>query len=291
MATLLERIQQTAGTPQPEQRGIEKILRERGGRAVQARGPAASRLGEQAALTAGRQALREQTFAERLGEVQARGREQALVEQQALAERRLGQEEELAQERLAAEAAAARAGVTAAEEEARLRRIAKGEATTADINAQAEQRLRDLASARNIQMDDLFAQFEASNLELADRKDAAQLEQMAFNLAMQDKKYLDELDKIGQQRTLENDLSYDEELQRISMEANLDQLMDDIGFQSSRKVADRDYQRQLAQIDIDTAIEIARASARDAATRAKWQAAGQLGAIGAQQLVTEEEGK
>jgi hypothetical protein len=291
MASLLERIQQVgAEGPQPQQKGIEKVLRQRGGRATRRRGPAATAVGEQAAIGAGREALREQSFAERVAGVQARGREVALAEEQAAAERQLARQRQTQQEQLASEAALTREGIRAGEEEARLRREAGTGAQIRNLNTRAEQTLRDLASQRNIQMDDIFAQFEASSAELEDRRDAAAMEQQAFLLAMQDRKYLEELDRIGKQRQLENDIAFDNEMQRIVMGENMDSLIKELKFKTGRAAKQRDFANQLAQIDIDSAIDLSRAAIRDEATRTKWQAAGTLGGIAAGEIAKGEEG-
>jgi hypothetical protein len=277
MASLLERIEQLgAGGAQPQQRGIERVLRQKGGRARQRTGPAATTLGEQAAITAGQQALREQTFAERLAGVQTRGREQALTEQQELQQRGLRQQEQLAQERLAAEAAVTREGLRAGEEEARLRGRTAEERKIREINVQAEQRLRDLTSQRNLKLDDIFAQYEFDTAELEDRRDGAQLEQQAFLLAMQDRKYLEELDRIGQERQLQNDIEFDREMQRIIYGDSLDGLLKEMDFKAGRNAKNREYTQQLSQIDFETAVALSRAAIRDDAERTKWESIGNI---------------
>lgn len=277
MASILQRIEQLGGGgAQPQQRGIEKILQQKGGKATTRKGPAASTLGEQAAIGAGGQALREQTFAERLGGAQARGKETALAEQQALQQRALSQQGQLAQEGLAAAAATTREDIRAREEAARTRIRSAEERQIRQTNVLAEQRLRDLASQRNISLDDIFAQSEFDTADLEDRRDAAQLEQQAFLLAMQDNKYLKELENIGQERQLGNDIEFDREVQRTVMGENLDGLLKDLNFKTGRNVKQREFQEQLGQINIDMAINIAQATIRDQAERTKWEAAGKV---------------
>lgn len=277
MASLLQRIEQIgAGGAQPQQRGIEKVLRQKTGKAKKRKGPAATGIGEQVAIGAGREAIREQTFAERLSGVQARGKEQALEEQRLLQERALRQQEELTQQQLAAEAAMKREGIRAGEEEARLKAKSAEERKIKEINTVAEQRLRDLTSQRNLKLDDIFAQYQFDTAELEDRRDASQLEQQVFLLAMQDKKYLEELDQIGRTRQLQNDIEFDKEMQRIIMGDSLDGLLKELEFKAGRAADQREFQRQLSQIDIDSAIALSKAAIQSSMERQKWTAFGDI---------------
>jgi hypothetical protein len=290
MASLLERIEQIgADAPQPQQKGIEQVLRQKTGKARRRKGPAASGLQEQQAITAGRQAIKEQTFADRLADVQFRSKEQALAEQQALQEQQAKQQQEIAQQRLSAEAAMTREGIRAGEEEAQIKREASTKSKTKDLNVKAESQLRDMASQRGVQLDNLFAQYQFDTADLEDRQDAAQLEQQAFMLAMQDRKYLEELDRIGKERQLQNDMRFSEELNSIVMEQNLNNLLDNLNFKVGRDVKARDFNEQLGQINIDMAIDIAKASTRDAMERQKWEAIGQLGGMAAESFLGGEE--
>lgn len=277
MASLLDRIQQLNTTsPQPQQQGIEQILRQKGGKIAPKSGPSSSNLGEQAAIGAGRSALGEQTFAERLSNVQARGKEQALAEQQQLAQQQLSQQEQLSQQQLAAEVAGRRSEIQAEQDLAANKRIASSDKQIKQINATAEQRLRDLASQRNMQLDDIFAQYEFDTEELENRRDVADLEQKAFLMAMQDKKYLDELNIIGKQRQLQNDINFDKEMQRLIMGDNLNGLLEELDFKADRNATQRQYTQELARMDFETAIALSRAAIRDEAERSKYEAAGNI---------------
>ena len=94
MASLLDRIREIGTTPQPAQRGIERVLRQKTGRAAPAVGPAGSTIQEQAAIGATQEALREQTIESRIAGLQLQGREQALTEQQRIQEQQLRQQRE-----------------------------------------------------------------------------------------------------------------------------------------------------------------------------------------------------
>ena len=140
------------------------------------------------------------------------------------------------------------------------------------INSQAEAQLRALSAQGRMDADDLFADFKRSTQELEFRQDAAQLEQLGTLLALQDRKYVDELNRIGERRKLYDQANWAKEKARIIYGETLDGLMRDLNFQRGEDVSNRDYQRQLAQVDIDTAIAMANAAMRDEASRAMWEA-------------------
>lgn len=292
MASLLDRIQQVGQQGvQPSQAGIEKIVRERGGKAKATTGPAATGLAEQAAITAGKQALQEQSFAERLQAAQLRGQEQAAGEELALGQQKLAQQRQMTEQQMAAQAAGRREELAAGEEEAR-QRLQAGEARNIQaINAKAEQSLRDLAASRNIALDDIFSQFEASALELEDRRDAAQLEQLAFQMAMQDKAYLQELENVGRTRQLQNDLAMEEEMLRLTFGSNMASMLSEREFQAGYNADQRQFSKDLAQINIDMAIDLAKAATRDEQLRQQYQAIGTAGAETIKFLAKDKDGQ
>lgn len=275
MASLLERIQNIGQQgPQPAQKGIEEVLRQRSGKARARTGPGASTIGEQAAIGAGRAAIGEQSFAERLQDVQARGREQALTESLQMQEDKLRQQQEMEQQRLSAEAAMTREGIRAGEEEARIKREGTQQQQIKKMNAQSEQKLRDLASQKNTTLDNIFADYEFDTADLEDRRDGAELEQLGFLLALQDRKYLDSLEQIGVEQKLYTDMAFDRESQRLVLGEGMSELLTELGFRAEMDARDRDFQEQLGRIDIDTAIAIMQQGVSDFNERSKWEAIG-----------------
>lgn len=277
MASLLDRIKDIGQTPQPQQAGIQKLLEAKTGKAVTPTGPAATSLAEQAALGATRQAVREQTFSERMQQFEQSRQEKALAQQQKQQEEALRKQEELKQQQMATETAIRREELTAAREMGITSREAGADRQIKAINNQADQRLRDLASQRNLQLDNIFSQFQFDSAELEDRRDAAQLEQQAFLLSMNDKQYLTELENIGRERQLLTDQGMREEMQRIVMGDNMDAMLDDLNFRRDRAATRRQFSQDLAQIDIDSAMDITRAAIKDDANRRMWESAGTIG--------------
>ena len=241
---------------QPQQKGIEKLLKAKGGKAGAVTSPAQSSLGEGAAISQTQQAGREQTFAERLQQTKIAGAQKGLADQTALGKQKLGQQGEMFQQKLAVDAETRRAEIENRERESRLARESKRQTTTAKLNNTAELQLRDLASTRNTTVDNIFAEYESSTAELEDRKDAAKLEELSFNLALQDRKYTRQLEKIGIQRNLSDSLAHDTETQNLVFGHALSSTLTDLGFKTREDAKDRAFQEQLANINIDAALAI-----------------------------------
>ena len=273
--SLLDRLQQLgADGVQPQQRGIEKLLKAKSGKAGPSRGPKSSMLGEQAAITATTQAGKEQTFAERLQAAQLGGQETAAQDAISLAEKGLSQEEQMAQDRLRANASETRMGLEAQGEEAKMRREAGEEQSTKAINSKAESALADMASQAGIQKDNLFTQFKFDSAELEDREDASALEQTAFILALQDKKYLDGIKKAGKEQQMELDQKFELETARLILGDNFSAYIMDRNFNIKRDADNRWRQTELAKVDISTAIAMGNQLIKDGATKVMWESVG-----------------
>ena len=278
MKTILDRIQGLgAGGPGASQRGIEDIMRQKSGKAGgTGSSPKSSALGEGAGIGAAGQAIKEQSFAERMQGVQARGKETALKEQQDLQQQQLEQQQQMQQQQLASQAAIARQGIEASESESRAKRASGEGLTIAKLNAASEQTLRDLATTKGIKVDNLFSEYKFSNLELEDRKDKAALEQRAHLLAMQDKDYMEELTRIGIERQLSDKVSWQRELARITLGDQLSNVISDLKFKADANATERQRREELASINIDMALQMASAAIKDENTRAQWEAGGQV---------------
>lgn len=89
-------------------------------------------------------------------------------------------------------------------------------------------------------------------------KDRARLEQASFLLAMQDKKYTDELQEIGRRRRLDDSAAFQQEMEQMAFGDNLDLLKTKLGNENVLAASDREYKKALSQLSIDDALEIAR---------------------------------
>jgi hypothetical protein len=266
--SLLDRIRNIK--PQPQQKGIEKLLAAKKGKvpAVSA-GPRQTALGEQAAIAATKTAMDEQTFKERLQQTRFKGQQQAAAQQHKMQKQQIAQQEELAQQRMRAQGFETSARIEAEADARRAKRRSATKINRNKINNAAEMRIRDLATTRETTLDNIFSQFESSQDELQFHKDKARIEEVSFNLMLQDKKYARELEKIGKTRNFNDRVTYQNEMNQLVFGQNLNNLLSEMGFNRTQNAKRREYQEELAKINIDMAIEVANQVANDNNTRAQ----------------------
>lgn len=136
-------------------------------------------------------------------------------------------------------------------------KLGASEAANLDrLTTNYQRALDDLASERGIASEDLFAQFRQGHQELAFRKDAAQLDQLAHQLALADKKYVAELQRVGQERRLGNALAFRAESLRLMLGDELADLMTKLNFQVDLNADQRAFDEQMAAMDADAAAAI-----------------------------------
>lgn len=286
MATLFETLQQrmaqpTTPTAEPEQAGVQKLLRAKAGKAGGAAGPAASNLAEQATLATGAQATQQQAVS---GAMAGQALAQQAAAQQAgttQAQRELAARGRMAGAELLTKGTQARENLAGNEERASAVREAQAAQKIAVLNSQALQDLRKRTTDRGISLDNIFSQFKQSNQELEFRKDAAELEQLGFQMAMSDKAYLDELDRIGKERQMESTVGFNEEMNRVVLGENLNATLDDLNFKTAFNAQQRDWEKTLTNMGIDAKLELARAMIDDSNKQAMWNGVGNLAGEGA----------
>lgn len=274
MATLFDKLssQQPAQLPVNNQSKIEQLLAAKSGKLGAAPAVASSNIGEQAVNDQANAALKQGAMTGALQGAAQNVQRQGLEQQISQAGAEQQQQYNLQKQNMTADQGrnlkqlAGQESMQLQELDAAKQRKLKG------ISAQAESQLRALSAQGQMEVDDIFADFARSNQELAFRKDAAQLEQLGTLLALQDRKYIDELNRIGEQRRLYDRVNWDKEKSRIIYGENLNNLMNELQFKRGEDIANRDYQRQLAALDIDTAIAMAQATMRDEAQRQMWEA-------------------
>lgn len=275
MASILDRINKIGGQPTSNQSQIENtLLTGRTGKAGAKRGPRSSRLGESAAIQASNQALAEETISSRLAGLQDQEKSRQMQEGLRLQQEQLDSQSRIfdaQQAGIESEGALQRASQ---EELSGIQRDSSARSRLADINAKAQAQLTELSAQRDVSLDNLFSEFEYENKKLADRKDASRLEQAGFLLALQDRAYLAEVDRIGKMRNLTDSQAFDEEMTRIVMGDQLKSIIEQMDFDIEQDALSRERQAELAQIDIDSAIAVAQAEISASNQRAMWTGAG-----------------
>jgi hypothetical protein len=107
-------------------------------------------------------------------------------------------------------------------------------------------------------------------------KKAAQLEQLASNLALKDRKYTDTLQREGRRRRLDNSLQFKRELTRSILGDNEMLLKKYLGNKDILEANDREFKRAMGRMDINAALEMARNAAKAQQTQQMYSGAGQI---------------
>lgn len=154
----------------------------------------------------------------------------------------------------------------------------------AGIQAEEEAGRTDISQKRKaadlqmtIETNQALQQLNQANQKLDFEKDQARLEQLAKGLALQDKKYTDELSREGARQRLDQGLNFDLAYQRAVLGTDLDLLKQSLRDQSLANAKKRDIVAIQAAIDLDSAIQIAQGEMNRQAIASKWSGIGELG--------------
>jgi hypothetical protein len=236
------------------------------GRAQQEQGPAASGLGAQIAqqqAQAAQQALssEQQAAQQELATQQQLQAEAAKTQERGL---EMGRETALAdisaQQRMAGETREAREAQASAALAAQASMFA--ERVT---NTYAET-LKDLVSARGITEQDIFQEYSQAMDALEADKAAAELEQLGHLLAFSDKQYVDSIQRIAREQGMRDELEFKKQSQEIIMAAELSILGDKLNFERALNADDREFRREMAKMDLDSALRLAEIATKEANT-------------------------
>lgn len=145
------------------------------------------------------------------------------------------------------------------------------------LNNQSSQALNQLATQRNLELTNIWGNFERSNKDLEDREDAADLEQLAFLTRLTDKQYLDTITRIGKSRQLEDELKFKEEAARMSFGNKQDLLRKNIDWMEAFNKGARSFAEEMNSMEIDQAMEIAEATAQQNAIQSVFKGAIMIG--------------
>ena len=276
-------------TPAPQQKQAEQVLKAKKGKATVASGPSGSSLAENQVLAqAG--AAQEQLRVQGVDAASAIDAQADQVEtQKRLATQELDNKEQNFNRNLANQTTDTRESVESREEQVLSSLSAAEMRKTNEINNLADNQLKTLASQRQLALDDIFSSFEESKKELEFRKDAAELEQLGFLMAMNDAAYVDELQAVAKERNLMDDQAYREEMLTVTLGDNFKNFLDEMGFREFYNEQGRINESELAKIDINSALQMAAAAARDANNQAIVGGVMGAGKAGMDYWVKEEE--
>lgn len=286
MSTLFDRISQLQ-TPQTQadaQSQVTRVQQAATGQAGQP-GRAATGIRQQTAaqqVQAGEQQLGLQ---EGIQAAELTGQREAQQQQAQLGQEQLATQQRMTEQQMGATGVLAREQVAAQAELAGMGREAQEEMVRQQIETNSLHQLTQLASQYNTKVNDIFANFQRSNEELDFRKDAAQLEQIAFQLAMADRAYLDNLTRVGQENRLHDEHAFQKEMTKVMLGDRMAEMMKQLGFQEELGQMNRDWAKELAQMGFSSQMDLAREAIRAANQRAMWEAGGTMVGIGAAEAV------
>jgi len=131
---------------------------------------------------------------------------------------------------------------------------------------ESDRKLLDLKfnSEMSMKFDDLSRKVKYSNEDLADRKDAAELEHMGFILAMQDKEYQSQLEDIGRRNRLDDWAKQKENIAKTTIGGNMSNVLDAMGFARDQGALERAFKRENMIEDFNSAVKVVEAALEDA---------------------------
>ena len=106
------------------------------------------------------------------------------------------------------------------------------------------------------------------------QKDAARLEQIGFDLRMNNKKYIDNLQQNAQRARLDDAAAFKEELQRAIFDDERELFDTSLEFKRLMDSEQREFMQELSNISLDAALELGKYEAKSASELGKWQGIG-----------------
>jgi len=287
MPTLFEQVsQRLQDTPAPtvepnRQEQAQKILQAKTGKAGGPQTFKASSLGQQSVLDQAKELKKEQKITGALQAEELKTQEQQLQQQEQQTKSQQDLAADLQQQERFTRDILAQQGIRGAEDLATAKLTSSERMKMESVNAKSRQTLRALAADRESTMEDVFATFQQSQKELEFRRDASALEQLGFNLSLQDQQYTATVDRMGRRRMLKDDIQWREEMELMRLGDNFSQVMDELAFRESFNADRREWEEELSKIDINAALDLAMAAIEDENNRMLWTGIGEAGAAAA----------
>lgn len=157
---------------------------------------------------------------------------------------------------------------------AQLQGTAMGQAAAAQKEEQSQREAAisgqraEMALRERIQTEGILRNLEQSRTEMDEKKRQLGLELVASNLRLSDASYIDNLRREGERARLQEDISFAEKLQQSIFENNQALLKMQLKNQSLLNVSDREFNRAMADLDVNAAISAAQSNIRADSERA-----------------------
>ena len=143
-------------------------------------------------------------------------------------------------------------------------------------NLGLEQKRQEAVEQFNSRVTAMMDDYRRSESELDLSKDKARVEQLGTMLRLSNQKYTDRLQMEGKRARLLSSVGQREAIQNMVFSDELDLLSSDLQFKSLMGDKQRTLSEKLANIDLNTAIQIANAQAQQASQSAMWSGVGDL---------------
>ena len=114
----------------------------------------------------------------------------------------------------------------------------------------------------------LLNQLSRAGRELGTQKNVANLEQAGFNLRLSNEQYVANLKQAGAKARLDDGFSFKEQITREIFEDQTDLLKDSYAFENMIRADDRTFQKELANMDINYALDLAKNAQKAESTQA-----------------------
>lgn len=179
--------------------------------------------------------------------------EQAEAANTALGEQQLAEQLRQGQQGLAAQATTQRANLASGEKLAMDKLQSTEEMKRDTITSQAEQAVANLLSNKKISENDIFASFAQDERELEFRRDQASIEQLGTMLALRDRAYVDELERVGRQRNLDDQQGFEKEAARLALGDQTALYLEKLEWTEADLVDNLRFAEKMSQMDINQA--------------------------------------
>lgn len=141
---------------------------------------------------------------------------------------------------------------------------------------QQEQKKRAFKQQADQQISGLVADFQRQKEEGRYREAAADVEQAGFLARLSTDQYVNELQKQGQINRLEDMASFREQFNESLYEGMEELLQKDLSFKSMINADQREFEKGLANMNLDAALNIIKLNAKTASQQAQWNAFAQM---------------
>jgi hypothetical protein len=145
---------------------------------------------------------------------------------------------------------------------------------------QFQENLKNIQANFDQRSNSILQQFESGQKRLDNSRDLEELEQVGFEARLQNKQYIDQLTSEGDKKRLDNSLVFKQEMARNVLKDNQDLLTNDLAFKAITEADDRQFQREIADMDINYAMDIANNAAKSASQRQTIEGVGGLVSAG-----------